>query len=226
MPYREPVTLTCECGAEFVTRSCTRKLCDACIRKHKQEYQRQYAPEWRKNNKDKRADYQRDYRARTSPPLDKDAAYPERELPCMGGCGRMVLSRSRNGRVFCPECRQKAKADNLARYIAEHGCTPQAAWAKAHPESGREKSKNYYERHKEEIKARREARKTPRQKLVVVKLKREIPPPMPKAAKPASKAKVPQKPKVAATKTQAPTLPTEAEKLAMLRAALRKYHGD
>lgn len=234
MPYREPVTLTCECGAEFVTRCCTRKLCDDCVRKHKLEYQRQYVAEWWKRNKGKKAEYQRDYRAKRTPHKNKEGAYPAKEFPCIGGCGRMVLTRSRNGHAYCPECREKAKAANLAKFVAEHGCTPQAAWAREHREAGREASRRYYERNKERLKAERDAKKKPpREKMAVVKLEREIQPPMPKAAKTASAPKATPKPKappkakaVAATKPQAPKLPTEAQKLAMLRAAMRKYYGD
>ena len=214
--YRTPVKLVCACGAEFETRCSTRFRCRACIRRAKIEHNRERIKIWREAHPEKQAQYNRAYREKHKVVLlSKEDAYPVKVVPCANGCGAMVETRCRNGNVYCEACRIKSRAEKLAAFIEANGTTPQGKWQKANPEKMRATSKRYYETHKEEIRLKRLAR-----------LGLPISPP--KTPRVAEVVKPEPKPIIAKAKPKAETqrLPSEADKLAMFRAAMRKYYGE
>lgn len=214
----------CGCGTEIETTSANRKYCPECRKQARREryrawYQtpqgKEYHKAWQSKNPDKLEEYKAKWKLKQTPPSKKsyDELYPLRTVTCALGCGAMIETRSRSDKVFCPACRQKHKLAEAARYRAsEHGQEVIKRYRQS--EAGREvaqrsyaKSKErharWYEAHKEEVKARRRERY---QELKAAGL---------------------ITPRATARYTgEEQHLPTEKEKLAMLRAAMKRFYGD
>lgn len=158
------------------------------------------------------------------------------QRPCDNGCGAMVTATSRKGRTFCQKCREENRRASKERYRhSEKGKAQQAAANQRFTLNEEAKA-----RKAERAKERREERqlllqgppKRPGRKPQPKPLELETPavarpkverpkaearPKVEKAARP-KVAKVPEAP--------ARRLPTEEEKLLMLRAAMKRYYGN
>lgn len=157
------------------------------------------------------------------------------QRPCDNGCGAMVTAASRKGRTFCQKCREENRRASKARYRhSEKGKAQQAAANQRFSLDEEAKA-----RKAERAKERREER----QQLLQG-------PPRPPGRKPKAKPQDVEKPAVARPKAERPKvearpkvekaarpkvakvqeaparLPTEAEKLLMLRAAMKRYYGN
>lgn len=156
------------------------------------------------------------------------------QRPCDNGCGAMVTRASRKGRTFCQKCREEHRRASKERYRhSEKGKAQQAA-ANQRFSMDEEAKARKAERAKERREERQQALQGPprrpgRKPQPKVELE-----PKPLAAKPLKPVKekptpVPKPPKAKPVKVQEPVarrLPTEEEKLLMLRAALKRYHGN
>ena len=143
------------------------------------------------------------------------------QRPCDNGCGTLITAKGFKGRVFCEKCREETRRAHKERY--------------RHSEKGKaqQKAANLRFSQNEEAKARKAERTRLRRQEHRLAL---MGPPKKPGRKPKPdetlmpkpvKAKPAKAPRVA--KVQAPVeriLPTEEEKLLMLRAALKRYHGN
>lgn len=148
------------------------------------------------------------------------------QRPCDNGCGTLITAKGLKGRVFCEKCREETRRAHKERY--------------RHSEKGKAqvKAANLRFSQNEEAKARKAERTRLRRQEYRLAF---MGPPKPTGRKPKPKEELVPKPPVvkpvkakpakapSVAKVQAPAerrLPTEAEKLLMLRAALKRYYGN
>ncbi|WP_458400055.1 hypothetical protein [Mailhella sp.] len=220
MALRIARTLTCTCGAEFSTTAANKVLCTNCQSARKKlldstRYQ-QHKAELLQQRRERRVKE----KARREQAGETRKPYPGREVPCLGGCGAMVFTRNRNGQVCCPACQQELRKKRNARYRASDKGKAAAQVANLRNRQNeelqarkRERDRLRYREKREEILARAAAAR--RAKGIPP---REIRPKPDVAAAAKTPAKV-----VAPVQKR---LPTEEEKLAMLRAAMKRYYGE
>lgn len=218
-------TVTCTCGVVFETKCANRKLCVPCQAARK----RMLDSAWYRDHKAHLLQMRRERRAEGRA-VRESKPYPAREVPCYGGCGAMVVSTNRNGMKCCPDCAKRKRAEANYKYRhSEKGKVWQAAAnlkKSQDPElkaRKSEKSRQRYLEKREEILAKKKAARLaqgiePRPKRPPKVKPLEAKPRVVRAIKPKAKAVVQE--------ATARRLPTEEEKLLMLRAALKRYHGN
>ncbi len=218
-------TVTCTCGVVFETKCANRKLCVPCQTARK----KMLDSAWYRDHKAHLLELRR-MRTAENKAKRESKPYPAREVPCYGGCGTMVLSTNKNGMKCCPACAKRKRAE--ANYKYRHSEKGKAWQAAANvkksldPEAmerKRERDRQRYHEHREERLAKAKAARLargiePRPKRPPKVKPLEAKPRVVQAIKPKAKAVVQEAP--------ARRLPTEEEKLLMLRAALKRYHGN
>lgn len=222
-------TLTCACGKVFTSKGPRTVRCEACQHERNREKKRA----WDREHMAQKGEYRAKKRMEklTEPVKPKERKPIEAKLlPCMGGCGTMILTRNRNGRILCPACRKVRVSESNARYKSSE---KYRAWQEADnlkksmdPEllaRKRERDRLRYQKNRAEILAK--ATEARRAEGILPRKFRPKPATKPvKAEKPRGQKAI--KPTVkAVAQVMEKRLPTEQEKLAMLRAALKRYHG-
>lgn len=229
MGLRIARTLTCTCGAQFSTTAANKVRCTNCQSARKKMldsawYKKNRADVLQKNLERRAAE-----KARREKAGEAREPYPGREVPCLGGCGATVFTRNRNGQVYCPVCQQEMRKKRNARYKASDKGKAQQAAANLRNSMNeellarkRERDRQRYREKREEILAR--AREARRARGIEPRPPKQPAPPRQDRPKPAVAAAARKPAKVVAPVQK--RLPTEEEKLAMLRAALKRYHGN
>ena len=151
------------------------------------------------------------------------------QRPCDNGCGTLITAKGLKGRVFCEKCREETRRAHKERYRkSEKGQAQQKAanlrFSLNEEAKARKAERTRIRRQEHRLAFMGPPKKPGRKpkvelepKVAVVKPVKEKPAPVPKP------------PKAKPVKVQAQVerrLPTEEEKLLMLRAALKRYHGN
>lgn len=218
-------TVTCTCGVVFKTKCANRKLCVPCQTARK----KMLDSAWYRDHKAHLLQMRRERRAEGRA-VRESKPYPAREVPCYGGCGTMVLSTNKNGMKSCPACAKRKRAE--ANYKYRHSEKGKAWQASANVKKSldpeqlarkRERDRKRYQEKREEILAKAKAARLARG----IEPRPKRPPKVkPLEAKPRAVKAITLKAKAPVQEAPARRLPTEEEKLLMLRAALRRYHEN
>lgn len=232
MAWTKPRTLTCACGKEFTTFGPRSVRCEACQHARNLEkrraWDREHAEEKNKYAAERRAIKRLELRA-GRPPRERKPR-EAKEVPCMGGCGTMVLTTNSNGRVMCPACRKESKRQSNARYKAsDKGKAAQAAANMRASMDEERKQRNREADHRRYLENREErlAKATAARRARGIEPRPKRPPKVkPLEAKPRVVKAITLKAKAVVQEAPARRLPTEEEKLLMFRAAMKRYYGD
>jgi hypothetical protein len=218
-------TVTCTCGVVFETKCANRKLCVPCQTARK----KMLDSAWYRDHKAHLLQMRR-LRTAENKAKRESKPYPAREVPCYGGCGAMVLSTNKNGMKCCPACATRKRAE--ANYKYRHSDKGKAWQAAANVKKSldpelqarkRERDRQRYREKREEILAKKKAERLARG----IEPRPKRPPKVkPLEAKPRAVKAITLKAKAVVQEAPARRLPTEEEKLLMLRAALKRYHGN
>lgn len=216
-------TVTCTCGEVFETKCANRNLCVPCQAARK----RMLDSAWYRDHKAHLLQMRRERRAEGRA-VRESKPYPAREVPCYGGCGAMVLSTNKNGMKCCPACAKRKRAE--ANYKYRHSEKGKAWQAAANVKKSldpellarkREIDRKRYQEKREEILAKKKAARLARG---IEPRPKRAPKVKPLEAKPRVVRAIKLKAKAPVQEAPARRLPTEEEKLLMLRAALKRYH--